>query len=140
MIVQSTALLWRRPMHDKPIQGVVRSHGLSFRLPRRVGRLSGLVQSKAINHYGRIHGAGFIAGGGDGIVTVGGVPASRQILLFERERFVLVRSTWSNGDGTYLFDRLNPDFEYMVLAVDHKKQYEPVAYDFVVPALPDNNG
>lgn len=140
MILKSTALIWRRPMHDKSIQGVVCSHGLSFRLPRREGLLNGLAQSKALCHYGRTHGAGFIAGRGDGIVTVGGVPASRQILLFERERFVLVRSTWSKDDGAYLFDRLNPDFEYLVLAVDHKKQYEPVAYDFVVPALPDNNG
>lgn len=95
-------------------------------------------KNKVLNHYGRHHGRGFIAGRGEGIVTVGGTPAARRILLFERGRFVLVRSIWSKADGTYLFDRLNESMEYMVVAVDHKKQYEPVAYDFVRPALPES--
>ncbi|MBF0803365.1 hypothetical protein IR141_03195 [Neisseria sp. 19428wB4_WF04] len=91
-----------------------------------------------MSHYGRSHGGGFIAGRGDGILTVGGQPAEQRILLFERETFALVRGVWSRPDGTYLLDRINPDRDYLVLALDHKRQYEPVAYDFVRPAVPES--
>ena len=62
---------------------------------------------------------------------MGGKPASRRILLIERERFKVVDDTWSADDGSYLFDQLNPEQDFLVLALDHKRQYEPVAYDYV---------
>ena len=137
MIFRSKALLWVRTLHSIPIKGIVRSRVLFYNFAARADKTYGIFRSKTCNHYGRNHGSGFIAGRGDGIVTVGGVPAERRIFLFERERLVLIRSTWSAKDGTYLFDRLDPDREYMVMAEDYKRQYEPVVYDFVRPAVDD---
>ena len=78
-------------------------------------------------------GNGFIAGEGEGIVTVGGEPASRRIYLFARPTMELVDAQWSRDDGTYRFARLNTETQYMMIAADHKKQYEPVGYDYITP-------
>lgn len=78
-------------------------------------------------------GNGIIAGEGEGIVTVGGEPASRRIYLFARPTMELVGAQWSRDDGTYRFTRLNTETQYMMIAADHKKQYEPVGYDYITP-------
>ncbi len=138
MLFKSRIAVFRRPRHEQPLRMAVKSRVSIYRRPRHPQPLFGAVKSRAGNHYGRTHGGGFIAGRGDGILTVGGQPAERRILLFERETFKLVRGVWSRPDGTYLLDRINPDRDYLVLALDHKKQYEPVAYDFVRPAVPES--
>ncbi|MCS4534235.1 hypothetical protein [Neisseria montereyensis] len=138
MLFKSRVAIFSRPQHEQPLLLAVKSHVGVFSRPRHPKPLFGTVKSHTANYYGRTHGNGFIAGRGDGILTVGGQPAERRIILFERGAFQVVRDTWSRPDGTYLLDRLNPDREYLVLAVDHKKQYEPVAYDFVRPAVPES--
>lgn len=85
-------------------------------------------------------GRGYIAGEAEGIVSVGGQPAERKILLFERQTFKVIRSKWSKTDGTYRFDYLNPDKEFFMVALDHKKQYEPVSYDFIKPFVDTDGG
>lgn len=82
---------------------------------------------------GLMVGTGIIAGRGIGIVTVGGVPAPRRILLLERERLKVIDDQWSAADGTYLFAELNTGQDFIVLALDHKRQYEPVARDYIRP-------
>lgn len=80
----------------------------------------------------------FIAGQGNGIVTVDGKPASKRILLFERSHmFPCIRQIWSAADGTYLFGGLESNKLYLVMAVDDKEKYEPVAWDFIKAAQPD---
>ncbi|SNU78701.1 Uncharacterised protein [Neisseria zoodegmatis] len=138
MLFKSRIAIFKRPRHEKPLRMAVKSRVGICRRPRHPQPLFGAVKSRAGNHYGRTHGGGFIAGRGDGILTVGGQPAERRILLFERGTFKLVRGAWSRPDGTYLLDRINPDRDYLVLALDHKRQYEPVAYDFVRPAVPES--
>mgnify|MGYP001736196263 FL=1 len=86
-----------------------------------------------LQHRWRNHGTGIIAGRGVGIVTVGGVPAPRRILLLERERFKVIDDQWSAADGTYLFAELNTGQDFLVLALDHKRQYEPVVRDYIRP-------
>lgn len=78
-------------------------------------------------------GHGYIAGEADGIVTVKGAPAARRIYLFARPQMVCVADQWSKDDGSYQFDRLDQNAEFLLVAVDYKKQYEPVSYDFVKP-------
>lgn len=78
-------------------------------------------------------GHGYIAGEAEGIVTVGGQPAARRIYLFARPQMVCVADTWSRDDGTYRFDRLDENTEFLMVGTDYKKQYEPVSYDFVRP-------
>ena len=56
---------------------------LRFVPPRHNRRRHRLWPHGLLRHYGRTHGAGIIAGRGVGIVTVGGQPASRRILLID---------------------------------------------------------
>lgn len=85
-------------------------------------------------------GRGYIAGEAEGIVTVGGQPAERKILLFDRQNFKVIRTQWSKSDGSYRFDYLNPNKEFLMVALDHKKQYEPVSYDFIKPYVDTDGG
>lgn len=138
MIFTSRVAVFRRPVHPTPLRMAVKGRICLYRRISHAAPMFSAVKSRAANHYGLHHGNGFIAGRGDGILTVGGEPAERRILLFDRETFKPVRGVWSRPDGTYLLDRINPGREYLVLALDHKKQYEPVAYDFVRPAVSES--
>ena len=81
---------------------------------------------------------GYIAGSEDGIVTVAGRPASQPIHLYEVSsgfaKMQLVARQVSLQDGHYMFTGLNPKKRYLVMVRDHKKEYEPFAFDFVEPA------
>lgn len=90
-------------------------------------------------HY-KYGGRGYIAGEAEGIVTVNGQPASRRIYLFIRPKMEIVADTWSKDDGSYRFDRLKEDGEYLMVATDYKKQYEPVSYDFIKPHVDTDGG
>ena len=80
--------------------------------------------------------SGFIAGGGNGIVTVDGKPAQKRIVIFERiDNLPVVHQTWSYHDGTYFISSLNKDKTYLVMAFDDKQKYEPVAWDFIKAAI-----
>lgn len=85
----------------------------------------------------RFYGVGYIAGTGDGIVTVAGVPSSRAISLYaiyKNQPLVFVKSVWSNAQGRYIFRDLDTNFRYLVLARDYAEQYEPFAWDYVAPS------
>lgn len=81
---------------------------------------------------------GYIAGTDDGIVTVAGRPASQPIHLYEVSsgfaKMQLVARQVSLQDGHYMFTGLNPKKRYLVIVRDHKKEYEPFAFDFVEPS------
>lgn len=78
--------------------------------------------------------SGYIAGLGDGIVTVQGKPARRKIWLLNAQSLVVERVQVSLGNGRYLFMGLNPEREYLVMARDYKREYEPFCWDYVKPA------
>lgn len=84
---------------------------------------------------------GYIAGEGTGIVTVDARPAARVVCLFERNLGMgalhLVAKQVSLSDGSYRFTNLDPKKPYVVMAIDEYKQYEPVAWDWVYPAVDD---
>lgn len=82
------------------------------------------------------NGAGYIAGTGDGIVTVRGKSAKREILLMDANSrdYQFVGRAWSMGNGQYMFTDLDPDKQYLIMARDYNKEYEPFAYDYVAPA------
>ena len=79
-------------------------------------------------------GVGYIAGEGDGIVTVKGVAASRKIWLLDANSMSILQSVMSLDNGHYLFVGLDLKKEYLVMARDHKREFEPFAWDFVRPA------
>ena len=79
---------------------------------------------------------GYVAGTGNGIVTVNGDPAQKRILIFQRaNEMVFLKQTWSQADGSYLIGNLNINSIYMVIAVDDRQKYEPVAWDWIKPAI-----
>ena len=79
---------------------------------------------------------GYIAGAGDGIVTVNAKAARREVLLMDANAkdYKIIGRVWSQASGHYMFNNLDPDKEYLVMARDYKKQFEPFAYDYVPPA------
>lgn len=77
---------------------------------------------------------GYIAGAGDGIVTVQGKPAKRDIWLLNAQTMAVEQVVTSLKNGHYLFIGLDPAKEYLVMARDYKKEYEPFVWDYVKPA------
>lgn len=77
--------------------------------------------------------AGYISGEKDGIVTVGGEPASRQIDVFDAKTREYLQSTTSNENGNYLIMGLDLTKKYLLMARDYKGEYEPCCWDFVTP-------
>lgn len=87
-----------------------------------------------LSHYYSTDGKGYIAGTGDGIVTVAGVPAARRVWLLNAQSLVIERVVTSLKNGHYLFMGLDPAKKYLVMVRDYKKEYEPFAWDYVTPA------
>lgn len=79
---------------------------------------------------------GYIAGAADGIVTVRGKPAAREILLMDANSadYQFLGRIWSDDNGRYMFTDLDPDKQYLIIARDYNKEFEPFAYDYVTPA------
>lgn len=78
--------------------------------------------------------SGYIAGSGDGIVTVQGRPASRKIWLLNAQTMDVEQVIVSLKNGHYLFIGLDPSKEYLVMVRDYKRELEPFAWDYVKPA------
>ncbi len=77
---------------------------------------------------------GYIAGAGEGIVSVGGKPASRKIYVFDPVLMTWVQTAKSLPNGRYLIQNLDPNKQYLIIARDHNKEYEPAVWDYVTPA------
>lgn len=78
--------------------------------------------------------SGYIAGSGDGIVTVQGKPSSRKIWLLDAKTMAVEQVIVSLKNGHYMFLGLNSSTEYLVMVRDYKKEFEPFAWDYVKPA------
>ena len=82
-------------------------------------------------------GKGYIAGQGQGIVTVASKPASRLVYLYVLSSHIpptLIDRVWSNNAGNYIFTRLSLKHKYLVMVRDYKGGYEPFCWDYVKPA------
>lgn len=76
---------------------------------------------------------GFVAGTQDGIVTVGGQPAQREITVMHAKTLHIVQKAYSLPNGHYLLTNLDPTQEYLIMARDYKREYEPCVWDYVTP-------
>lgn len=81
------------------------------------------------------HGRAYIAGEGDGIVSIKGVPVARQVVALAQDTLTVAAKTWSFPDGSYVLPNLDPAKQYIVMAYDYTGDYEPVAYSHIVPYL-----
>ena len=82
-------------------------------------------------------GQGFIAGQGGGLVTKAGAPASEIVYLGFRSTgspFNTIGIKISGADGTYRFDQLNENLQYVVLAYDSSGTFNAVIRDAITPA------
>ena len=77
---------------------------------------------------------GYIAGAGDGIITVTNAPSQRDIILFDAQNLAIVQRSSSLKNGHYLLNNLDPNKQYLVMARDYNKEYEPAVWDYVTPA------
>lgn len=77
--------------------------------------------------------SGYIAGSGDGIVTVLGKPAARKIWLFNADTLKVEQVITSLNNGHYMFLGLDLTKEYLVMVRDYKKELEPFCWDHVKP-------
>ncbi len=96
-----------------------------------------MIISKYYHYFiGTNAGNGYFAGESDGIVTIGDdeIPSSRQIHCFDARTLSLVKSAWSLPNGRFLFTELSTEREYLLVARDCRKQYQPVGWDYRVPA------
>lgn len=78
-------------------------------------------------------GRGFIAGESPGLVTVGGAPSDRRVFVLDALTLRAVARAWSGSDGTYRFDGLNPDREFVVIGFDHRRVWNAVIRDGIKP-------
>lgn len=79
-------------------------------------------------------GKSYIAGSGDGIVTVAGKPAPRKIWLLNAKTMAVEQVITSLKNGHYMFLGLELSKEYLVMVRDYKRELEPFAWDYVKPA------
>lgn len=86
---------------------------------------------------------GYIAGTGDGIVTVAGKPAARAIHLYVVTSgfapMLLIARQASLSNGHYLFTGLDTDKKYLIIVRDLppndlEQRYEPFVWDYVEAA------
>ena len=77
---------------------------------------------------------GYIAGTADGIVTVNSVAAPRDITVLNVQDLSVVQRSQSLSNGHYLLNNLDPNKQYMVMARDYNREYEPAVFDYVTPA------
>ncbi|MGP5547798.1 hypothetical protein [Psychrobacter alimentarius] len=82
---------------------------------------------------------GYIAGSGDGIVTVAGKPGSRKIWLLNAQTMTVEQVITSLSNGHYMFLGLDPAKRYMVMVRDLPpnnvdQRYEPFVWDYLIAA------
>lgn len=77
---------------------------------------------------------GYIAGTGDGIVTVAGLPAQRDVVVLNVNDLSVVARNVSLKNGRYLITNLDPSKKYLIMARDYNKEYQPAVWDYVTPA------
>ncbi len=60
-------------------------------------------------------------------------PLVREVLLYSENTHALVASTWSQADGTYRFERIDPQQRYTVISTDYQQLYRAVIADNLKP-------
>ena len=102
--------LWSQPgSHPRLYQGVARAHrNIYF---GGSGRITGTVKEKGQPDQ----------------------PLVRQVLLYNENTHTLVASTWSQADGTYRFERIDPPQRYAVISTDYRQMYRAVIADNLRP-------
>lgn len=80
---------------------------------------------------------GYIAGTQDGIVTVHGEPARRDLIVFDAQDLTVVMRLHSLANGHYLINNLDPNKRYLIMCRPifglDDIGVNTVVWDFVLP-------
>lgn len=66
------------------------------------------------------------------------IPVSRRVMCYHRRTGLLINSTYSDIDGNYRFDDLEPNANYFVVALDENNdsvQYNAVVQDLIAASI-----
>ncbi len=96
--------------------------------------MSVIAQTLITDPSGDLRGSGYIAGTGTGLLKVGGVVAQRPIYCLHATDLTIVCVCESHPNGHWLVPFLDPAREYLIVARDTDKNYEPFTWDYVTPA------
>ena len=80
------------------------------------------------------HYQGFFAGRDEGIVSSGGKAARKPVAVLDVITLQVVMTAWSLDNGHYLVRGLDPNREYLLIARDTQRGYEPYCYDWIQPS------
>ncbi len=80
-----------------------------------------------------VSGPAYIAGTDNGILTVAGKPAARAVYLLNSITLAVLQVCKSTPSGHYIFAGLDASKDYLVIARDYKKEFEPFSWDYVKP-------
>lgn len=61
-----------------------------------------------------------------GVLSVNGVPSSREILLMDMDAKVIRRITYSDSSGNYSFTKLSSGTQWLLLSIDSNGIYNAV--------------
>ena len=69
------------------------------------------------------------------VLAVFGDRVTVRLLLYSENTHALVASTWSQADGTYRFECIDPQQRYTVISTDYRQLYRAVIADNLRPEL-----
>lgn len=62
-------------------------------------------------------------------------PLHRRVLLLDQRSQQVIRETWSDDDGSYMFYGIRDDIRYTIICYDYTGTYRAVIIDNVIPEL-----
>lgn len=86
-----------------------------------------------VKHFHGIFSGNYSFEGKINSVTVEGLPARKRVFAFHRKSMIIAGDSWSDSEGTWKIKNLDETQDYLLMAVDDTKTYEPIAYDWVKP-------
>ena len=76
-----------------------------------------------------------VVGGGQTPGTTLGNGRATALRFAQEGARVLVAETWSDANGAYLFELIDPSQRYTVVSYDHKQMYRAVIADNLRPEM-----
>ncbi|ODV42268.1 hypothetical protein AWV79_28250 [Cupriavidus sp. UYMMa02A] len=68
-----------------------------------------------------------------GVTTINNTPGSRKVRLFDARSGLLIRQTWADANGNYVFPNIDPSRLYFVVGHDYQMVYNAVVQDRITP-------
>lgn len=119
--------------HGVPLAKPSPRNGPVLQMPFQVSRarrqsVATVAQDVVNTGRGRVYGTTKNTGSPD-------YPVARRVRLARKRDGILIRETWSDAAGNYVFEHVRHDIQYVVTSHDHTGLYNAVVADSVIPEL-----